>query len=108
MLAGIFLINLVKVKLNFMVEDFLVVDDISNEYLITKKFKTSTEFSQYIEKQASETGLACMDLLVDYCVKNEIEVESVSALLTTSLKEKIRAEAEELNMLKRKDGKLPL
>jgi len=97
-----------KVKLNFMVEDFLVVDDISNEYLITKKFKTSTEFSQYIEKQASETGLACMDLLVDYCVKNEIEMESVSALLTTSLKEKIRAEAEELNMLKRKDGKLPL
>lgn len=91
-----------------MVEDFLVVDDISNEYLITKKFKTSTEFSQYIEKQASETGLACMDLLVDYCVKNEIEMESVSALLTTSLKEKIRAEAEELNMLKRKDGKLPL
>jgi len=91
-----------------MVEDFLVVDDISNEYLITKKFKTSTEFSQYIEKQSSETGLACMDLLLDYCVKNEIEMESVSALLTTSLKEKIRAEAEELNMLKRKDGKLPL
>ena len=91
-----------------MVEDFIVVDDISNEYLITKKFKTSTEFSQYIEKQASETGLACMDLLVDYCVKNEIEMESVSVLLTTSLKEKIRAEAEELNMLKRKDGKLPL
>jgi hypothetical protein len=48
-----------------------------------------------------------MDLLVDYCVKNEIEMESVSVLLTTSLKEKIRAEAEELNMLKRKDGKLP-
>ena len=97
-----------KVKLNFMVEDFLVVDDISNEYLITKKFKTSTEFSQFIEKQASATGLKCMDLLVDYCVKNDIEMESVSVLLTTSLKEKIRAEAEELNMLKRKDGKLPL
>jgi len=93
---------------NFMVEDFLVVDDISNEFLITKKFKTSTEFSQYIEKQATQTGLPCMDLLVDYCVKNDIEMESVSVLLTTSLKEKIRAEAEELNMLKRKDGKLPL
>jgi hypothetical protein len=48
-----------------------------------------------------------MDLLVDYCVKNDIEMESASVLLTTSLKEKIRAEAEELNMLKRKDGKLP-
>ena len=92
---------------NFMVEDFQVVDDISNEFLITKKFKTSIEFSQFIEKQANQTGLPCMELLVDYCVKNEIEMESVSVLLTSSLKEKIRAEAEDLNMLKRKDGKLP-
>jgi hypothetical protein len=90
-----------------MVEDFQVVDDISNEFLITKKFKTSIEFSQFIEKQANQTGLPCMELLVDYCVKNEIEMESVSVLLTSSLKEKIRAEAEDLNMLKRKDGKLP-
>jgi len=86
-----------------MVEDFQVVDDISNEFLITKKFKTSIEFSQFIEKQANQTGLPCMELLVDYCVKNEIEMESVSVLLTSSLKEKIRAEAEDLNMLKRKD-----
>ena len=90
-----------------MVEDFQVVDEVSNEFLITKKFKTSIEFSQFIEKQANQTGLPCMELLVDYCVKNEIEMESVSVLLTSSLKEKIRAEAEDLNMLKRKDGKLP-
>ena len=77
-----------------MVEDFQVVDEVSNEFLITKKFRTSTEFSQFIEKQASTTGLPCMDLLVDYCVKNDIEMESASVLLTTSLKEKIRAEAE--------------
>jgi hypothetical protein len=95
------------VEHNFMVEDFQVVDEVSNEFLITKKFRTSTEFSQFIEKQASTTGLPCMDLLVDYCIKNDIEIESASVLLTTSLKEKIRAEAEELNMLKRKDGKLP-
>lgn len=88
-----------------MVEDNSVI---SNEFLITKQFKTSTEFSQYIEKQATTTGISCMDILVDYCIKREIEIESVSTMLTTSLKEKIRAEAEELNMLKRKDGKLPL
>jgi hypothetical protein len=50
-----------------------------------------------------------LDILLDYCVKKDIEMESVAVLLTTSLKEKIRAEAEELNMLKRKSGgKLPL
>jgi hypothetical protein len=49
-----------------------------------------------------------MDMLVDYCIKREIEMESVAVLLTSSLKEKIRAEAEELNLLKRKGGKLPI
>ena len=106
MLAGIYLIGK-----KIMMEQLSMVEDnsvISNEFLITKQFKTSTEFSQYIEKQASQTGISCMDILVDYCIKREIEIESVSTMLTTSLKEKIRAEAEELNMLKRKDGKLPL
>lgn len=84
-------------------------EKVSSQFLITKEFNTATEFSQYIEKQAYLAGLSCMDILVDYCVKKELEMESVSSLLTTSLKEKIRAEAEDLNMLKRKkDGKLPL
>lgn len=83
--------------------------EVTNEFLITKEFKTATEFSQFIEKQAFENNIQCMDILVDYCVKKEIEMESVAVLLTSSLKEKIRAEAEELNLLKRKSGgKLPL
>lgn len=83
--------------------------EVTNEFLITKEFKTATEFSQYIEKQSTQNSIPCMDILVDYCVKKEIEMESVAVLLTPSLKEKIRAEAEELNMLKRKaSGKLPL
>lgn len=83
--------------------------DVTNEFLITKEFKTATEFSQYIEKKSSQNNIPCFDILVDYCVKKEIEMESVAVLLTSSLKEKIRAEAEELNMLKRKaSGKLPL
>jgi hypothetical protein len=88
----------------------LVMDgsEVTNEYLITKEFKTAIEFSQYIEKQSFVNGIPCLDILVDYCVKKEIEMESVAVLLTTSLKEKIRAEAEELNMLKRKTGKLPI
>ncbi len=82
--------------------------EVTNEFLITKEFKTATDFSQYIEKKSSQTNIPCMDILVDYCVKKEIEMESVAVLLTSSLKEKIRAEAEELNLLKRKSGKLPI
>lgn len=93
----------------FMVEDSNMSEKVSSQFLITKEFHTATEFSQYIEKQAYITGQPCMDLLVDYCIKKELEIESVSSLLTTSLKEKIRVEAEDLNMLKRKkDGKLPI
>lgn len=83
--------------------------EVTNEFLITKEYNTAIEFSQFIEKQAFENGIPCLDILLDYCIKKDIEMESVAVLLTTSLKEKIRAEAEELNMLKRKSGgKLPL
>ena len=82
--------------------------EVTYEFLITREFKTATDFSQYIEKKAFQSNIPCMDILVDYCVKKEIEMESVAVLLTSSLKEKIRAEAEELNLLKRKGGKLPL
>jgi Tfp pilus assembly PilM family ATPase len=91
------------------VMDVIDVTEVTNEFLITKEFKTAMEFSQHIEKTAYNTSIPCLDVLVDYCVKKEIEMESVAVLLTASLKEKIRAEAEELNMLKRKaSGKLPL
>jgi hypothetical protein len=83
--------------------------EVTNEFLITKEYNSATEFSRFIEKQSFENGIPCLDILLDYCVKKDIEMESVAVLLTTSLKEKIRAEAEELNMLKRKSGgKLPL
>ena len=77
-------------------------------FLITKQFKTQVEFSQYIEKLANKTNSSLIDILIEYCVKQEIEIESVKKLVTPSLKEKIKAEAEELNMMKDKTGKLPL
>jgi hypothetical protein len=88
----------------------LIKDErVSDIFLITKKFNTSTEFSQHIEKQTLRTGLSHMDVLVDYCERNEIEIESVNKLLSTSLKEKIKNEALDLNMLKeKKSNELPL
>lgn len=92
----------------------LVVDndmgDTSNAtdvFLITRQFKTQVEFSQYIEKQAQRTDCTLIDILVEYCMKQEIEIESVKKLVTPSLKEKIKVEAEDLNLMKEKSGKLP-
>jgi len=82
--------------------------NISDEYLITKRFKTSADFSQFIEKEASRTKSGHIDTIVAYCTKNNLEIESVKKLLTTSLKDKIKAEAQDLNLIKgEKSGKLP-
>ncbi len=84
-------------------------EKISDIFLITKEFHTSTEFSQFIEKMAFNTQSPCMDIVVDYCIKKEIEIESISKFLTASLKSKIKEEALDLNLLKEKrKNKLPL
>ena len=83
-------------------------DKITDVFLITKKFNSSIEFSQFIERRSIHTKTSCMDILIEYCLENEIELESVNKLLTVSLKEKIQTEAQDLNLLKDKGGsKLP-
>ena len=82
-------------------------DKLTDVYIITKKFNTPSEFSQHIERRAVHTKSTCMDILIDYCVSNDIEIESVNKLLSTSLKDKIQAEAQDLNLLKVKANKLP-
>jgi len=83
-------------------------DKITDVFLITKKFNSSIEFSQFIERKSKYTNTSCMDILIDYCLGNEIEIESVNKLLTASLKEKIQTEAQDLNLLKNKgSSKLP-
>ena len=83
-------------------------EKITDVYLITKKYNTSAEFSQHIERRAVHTKSTCMDILIEYCMNNDIEIESVKKLLSSSLIEKISAEAQDLNLLKVKSNKLPL
>ena len=82
-------------------------EKLTDVYVITKKFNTPSEFSQHIERRAVHTKSTCMDILIEYCVKNDIEIESVNKLLSTSLKDKLEAEAQDLNLLKVKSNKLP-
>jgi hypothetical protein len=77
------------------------------EYLITREFNNSTEFSIHIEKQAIQRKIGCFEALLEYCENKGIEPVAVATMITSSLKEKIRAEAEEMNLLK-KTPKLPV
>lgn len=42
-----------------------------------------------------------MDAILDYCAKNEMEPDAIAPLISKPLKEKIEADARELNFLPR-------
>jgi len=70
--------------------------------------QTPKIFSLEIEKVALEKKITHMDAVVWYCEKNELEPESVAQLLTKGLKEKIEANARDLNFLVEKSAQLPI
>ena len=80
------------------------------EKLIENKFYCAKKFTEAIETLAHEKeGMSYVDAIVHFCEQNNIDVESVPNLITKPLKEKIKAEAMELNLLKRTSrAKLPL
>mgnify|MGYP001476304157 FL=1 len=84
-------------------------DENINE-LIEKKFYSSKKFAEEIEKTVLENkGMKYMDAIIFFCEKNNVDVESVPKLVSKPLKEKLKAEAMELNLLKRTSrAKLPL
>ena len=66
-------------------------------------------FAEDIEKIVLKTKLNYIDAIVQYCSDNDIELDTVNKLVSKPLKEKIRAEATDLNFLKRTSrGKLPV
>ena len=64
-------------------------------------------FSLEVEKMAQDKNLTHMDAVVEYCKVKNIEPESVARLVSKSLKEKIDANARDLNFLPNQ-AKLPI
>jgi hypothetical protein len=64
---------------------------------------TPKKFAMIIEKiVVTDKGqTSYMDAILDYCEKNEIEPDMVAPLISKPLKEKIEADARELNFLPR-------
>lgn len=80
---------------------------LNDSIIITKKFRSPNEFSLYIEEKVVNEKIGYMDAIISYCTELDIDIESISKLVNQSLKDKIRAEAEEQNYIKKK-AKLPL
>ena len=70
--------------------------------LLEDKFMTSAKFSQEVEKIAvTNADMNYIDSVLHLCDLNEIEVESVSKLISKPLKEKLKHEAQQLNFMKK-------
>ena len=65
-------------------------------------FDTKT-FSKLIMAEAKEKRCGMFDAVIDYCEKNNMEIETAAKLVNTKIKKKIAEEARTMNMMKVND-----
>ena len=73
----------------------------------SSKFLTAQKFSQEIEESVFQFDGSYIDTMIWLCDKKSVDLESVSKLLLSQIREKIASEAEAKNLIK-KVKKLPL
>ena len=80
------------------------------EKVLKSKFFSSAGFAQEIETLVQvNKDMNYIDAIIHFCEENNLDVESVPKLISKPLKEKIKVEAMENNLLKRTShAKLPL
>ena len=79
------------------------------EKAIESKFLTPQKFAMEIEKIVAEEQFNYIDAICYYCDSNNIEVESVSKLISKPLKERLKWDATRLNFMKAtSEAKLPI
>ena len=82
-------------------------EQLTDALVITKRFRSPTEFSLYIDVQVSAFKITYMDAVINYCNEKEIDIDSIGSLINQKLREKIQMEAELANMIKPR-GHLPV
>jgi hypothetical protein len=79
------------------------------EKVMESKFLTPSKFALEIEKIVAEQNLNYIDAICHYCEINEIDVESITKLISKPLKERLKWDAVRLNFMKKTSrAKLPL
>jgi hypothetical protein len=79
------------------------------EQAIASKFLTPQKFAMEIEKIVANDELNYIDAIIHYCDSNNLEVESITKLISKPLKERLKWDATRLNYMKRTSrAKLPI
>ena len=71
--------------------------------ILEQKFMTAAKFSMEIEnlKKISNGTMNYIECIIHFCTENNIEIETVSKLISKPLKEKLKYEAQRLNYMKK-------
>ena len=67
--------------------------------MIENKFLTKSKFTKLIEKTVSDLSIPYMEAILHVCDKNGIEPEDVKKFVSPVIKNKVEAEAMNLNFL---------
>tara|TARA_R100000808_G_C2048903_1_gene85274 strand:- start:289 stop:498 length:210 start_codon:yes stop_codon:yes gene_type:complete len=68
----------------------------------------SIDINTTIEEIVRDKQISYMEAIIMYADNVDYEIEMVAKFLNKSIKDKVEAEADELNMMKKKCSKLPL
>ena len=79
------------------------------EKVMEKKFLTPSKFALEIETIVAKEKINYIDAICQYCEMNDIEVDSITKLISKPLKERLKYDAINLNFMKKTSrAKLPL
>ena len=71
---------------------------------IEEQFLTKSKFTKLIEHTVAELHIPYMDAILHVCDKNEIEPEDVKKFISPIIKDKLEAEAMQLNFLPKQNS----
>ena len=71
---------------------------------IEDQFLTKSKFTKLIESTVGELKIPYMDAIIKVCELNDIEIEDIKKFISPEIKDKLEAEAMDLNFLPKKNA----
>ena len=71
---------------------------------VEEQFLTKSKFTKLIESTVGELKIPYMDAIIKVCETNDIEIEDIRKFISPVIKDKLEAEAMDLNFLPKKNS----
>ena len=74
--------------------------EVTDIFIITKRFHTAEEFEKYVTDVAMRSNITYLDAVLEFCERNSVDISACPNLISKKLKNKMKAEAERLRLIK--------